>query len=88
MGLLTETGETKKLMLLGGLRYLDKDAANPFTPSAECWPSDKSKQVLVDVRRQLQRLGELLHFRTGLDTQKALEQAITNQKEWLKVVVK
>ena len=47
-------------------QYFDKDAANPFTPSAECWPSDKSEQVLDDVRRQLQRLGELLHFRTGL----------------------
>ena len=47
-------------------QYFDNEANNPFTPSAECWPSSKSEVVLNDVRQQLQRLGELLGFRTGL----------------------
>ena len=47
-------------------QYFDTDAANPFTPSAECWPSEKTEQVLNDVKNQLQRLSDLLHFRTGL----------------------
>ena len=47
-------------------QYFDNEAVNPYTPTAECWPSDKSEGVLDDVQRQLQRLGELLGFRTGL----------------------
>ena len=47
-------------------QLFDKNAANPFTPSAECWPSEKREIVLNDVREQIQRLGKLLHFRTGL----------------------
>ena len=44
-------------------QYFDNEAVNPYTPSAECWPSDKSDGVLDDVHRQLQRLGELLGSR-------------------------
>jgi biotin carboxylase len=47
-------------------QLFDVGATNPFTPSAECWPADKSKRVLDDVRKQLQHLGGLLGFRTGL----------------------
>lgn len=47
-------------------QLFDDEANNPYTPSAECWPSSKSKAVLNDVRQQLQRLGTLLDFRTGL----------------------
>lgn len=47
-------------------QYFDKAAANPFTPSAECWPSNKSECVLSEVRSELQRLGNLLHFNTGI----------------------
>lgn len=47
-------------------QHFDDEASNPFTPSAECWPSRKSESVLNDVRQQLQRLGTLLVFRTGL----------------------
>ena len=47
-------------------QYFDAEATNPFTPSAECWPANKSDTILDDVREQLQRLGHLLHFRTGL----------------------
>lgn len=47
-------------------QYFDAEATNPFTPSAECWPTNKSEEVQEDVRKQLQRLGTLLHFGTGL----------------------
>ena len=47
-------------------QFFDAEAANPFTPSAECWPTNKTEEVQEDVRNQLQRLGTLLHFGTGL----------------------
>lgn len=47
-------------------QWFDVAATNPYTPSAECWPSNKSKDILSDIRFQLQRLGNLLKFRTGL----------------------
>ena len=47
-------------------QYFDNEASNPYTPSAECWPAEKSDEVLNEVRSELQRLGTLLHFRTGL----------------------
>ena len=47
-------------------QYFDVNAANPYTPSAECWPADKPESVLDEVRSELQRLGDLLHFDTGL----------------------
>lgn len=47
-------------------QFFDAKAANPYTPSAECWPSDKPESVLTEVRSELQRLGTLLHFGTGL----------------------
>ena len=47
-------------------QYFDANAVNPFTPSAECWPTNKPEVIQEDVRRQLQRLGKLLHFGTGL----------------------
>ena len=47
-------------------QYFDAEATNPYTPSAECWPADKPDYILDDVKKQLQRLGHLLNFRTGL----------------------
>lgn len=47
-------------------QYFDANAVNPFTPSAECWPTNKPEVIQEDVRCQLQRLGNLLHFGTGL----------------------
>ena len=47
-------------------QYFDDEAANPFTPSAECWPADKSSFILNEVRKDLQRLGTLLQVKTGL----------------------
>lgn len=56
-----------KLMYSGFYdQYFDSKAANPYTPSAECWPADKPELVLAEVRSELQRLGDLLHFGTGL----------------------
>ena len=47
-------------------QYFDNEAANPYTPSAECWPTSKSAKVQEEVRRELQRLGKLLDVGTGL----------------------
>jgi len=47
-------------------QYFDNEAANPYTPSAECWPAAKDVETLQEVRSELQRLGSLLHFGTGL----------------------
>ena len=47
-------------------QYFDNEAVNPYTPSAECWPADKSEAVLSEVCHELQRLGTLLNIGTGL----------------------
>ena len=47
-------------------QYFDPQAANPFTPSAECWPSAKPERYLSEIRSELQRLFGLLNVRTGL----------------------
>lgn len=47
-------------------QYFDNEAANPYTPSAECWPTSKSEKVQDEVRTELQRLGKLLNVGTGL----------------------
>ena len=47
-------------------QYFDANAVNPFTPSAECWPTNKPEVIQKDVKSQLQRLSNLLHFGTGL----------------------
>ena len=47
-------------------QFFDTNAINPYTPSAECWPADKPDSVLDEVRSELQRLGDLLQFGTGL----------------------
>lgn len=47
-------------------QYFDNEAVNPYTPSAECWPSNKEKKYLDEIRSELQRLFTLLNVRTGL----------------------
>ncbi len=47
-------------------QYFDNEAINPYTPSAECWPSMQESRYLTEIQRELQRLGDLLHFRTGI----------------------
>lgn len=47
-------------------QYFDNNAENPFTPSAECWPSVMNSEYLDEVKSELQRLFNLLDVRTGL----------------------
>lgn len=47
-------------------QYFDKEADNPYTPSAEIWPTDKAQSIQNEIKQELQRLGNLLGFRTGL----------------------
>ena len=47
-------------------QYFDNEATNPYAPSAELWPTDKSQKYQNEIRSELQRLGTLLGFRTGL----------------------
>jgi len=47
-------------------QYFDNEAENPYTPSAECWPSSKDEKYLNEIRSELQRLFDLLHVQTGL----------------------
>lgn len=47
-------------------QVFDHNAPNPYVPASECWPCSKDEEVLLEVRRELQRLGDLLGFRTGL----------------------
>lgn len=47
-------------------QYFDNEAANPFTPSAEIWPSNKNPKYLDEIRSELQRLFTLLGVTTGL----------------------
>lgn len=47
-------------------QLFDKDAANPYTPSIEIWPSTMSKERQDELTKELQRLITLLGCRTGL----------------------
>ncbi len=47
-------------------QYFDDEAANPYTPSAEIWPTEKDLSFQNEIKCELQRLGNLLNFNTGL----------------------
>lgn len=47
-------------------QLFDKDAANPYTPALEIWPSTMKKEHQDYLTSELQRLISLLHCRTGL----------------------
>lgn len=47
-------------------QYFDEKAKNPYTPSAECWPSIMDPKHLNEIRSELQRLFDLLKIKTGL----------------------
>ena len=47
-------------------QYFDSGAINPFTPSAECWPSVMPGIYQEEIRNELQRLVSLLHITTGI----------------------
>lgn len=47
-------------------QYFDKNAVNPYTPSAEVWPSIMEQKYQEEIRAELQRLFTLLGVTTGL----------------------
>ena len=47
-------------------QYFDKNAINPYTPSAEVWPSIMEQKYQEEIKSQLQRLFTLLGVTTGL----------------------
>lgn len=71
----------------GELRYnafydqlFELNSLNPFVPMVEQWPSAKDELLLSDVKQQLQRLGDLLGFRTGIFN---VEWRVSNGKVYL-----
>lgn len=47
-------------------QYFDNEAVNPYTPSAEVWPSTMAKGYQEEIKSELQRLFTLLGVTTGL----------------------
>ena len=47
-------------------QYFDTESSNPFTPSAECWPSVMNQKSLDEIKSELQRLVSLLGVKSGL----------------------
>lgn len=47
-------------------QLFDEDTANPYTPSAEVWPSVMSSEYQAEIKSELQRLIDLLGITTGL----------------------
>ena len=47
-------------------QYFDKNATNPYTPSAEVWPSVMEQKYQDEIKSELQRLFTLLDVKTGL----------------------
>lgn len=47
-------------------QYFDDESVNPYTPSAEVWPSSLGQKYQDEIKAELQRLVDLLGIRTGL----------------------
>ena len=47
-------------------QYFDDESSNPYTPSAEIWPSELKKDYQEEIKCELQRLIDLLGISTGL----------------------
>lgn len=47
-------------------QLFDDESANPYTPSAEVWPSVMSQEYQTEIKAELQRLVELLGITTGI----------------------
>lgn len=47
-------------------QHFDDEAANPYTPSAEIWPSVMAPKYQEEIKSELQRLIDLLHITTGI----------------------
>lgn len=68
-----QTSGSESFFVDGKLKYnafydqlFELNSSNPFVPMVEQWPSAKDASCLDDVRQQLQRLGTLLGFGTGI----------------------
>lgn len=47
-------------------QLFDAQAANPYTPAIEIWPSSMPEWAQIELRNELQRLFTLLHCKTGI----------------------
>lgn len=47
-------------------QYFNDEASNPYTPSAEVWPSVMKQEYQEEIKSELQRLVTLLQITTGL----------------------
>lgn len=47
-------------------QHFDDEASNPYTPSAEIWPSVMAPKYQEEIKLELQRLIDLLHITTGI----------------------
>ena len=47
-------------------QYFDRNAANPYAPSAYSWPSDMPAKKIAELRAELQRLIQLLNLGTSI----------------------
>jgi biotin carboxylase len=47
-------------------QLFELNSSNPFVPMVEQWPSAKDESILDDVKQQLQNLGTMLGFGTGI----------------------
>ena len=47
-------------------QYFNDEASNPYTPSAEVWPSSMKQEYQDEIKSELQRLITLLGITTGL----------------------
>lgn len=47
-------------------QYFDNESVNPYTPSAEVWPSCMKQKYQEEIKSELQRLIDLLGITTGL----------------------
>ena len=47
-------------------QFFDNEAINPYTPSAECWPSVMDEVHQGEIKSELQRLFTLLEVKTGI----------------------
>lgn len=47
-------------------QHFDKNANNPYTPSAYSWPSTMPNEIQTELRRELQRLVTLLDLKTSV----------------------
>ena len=68
-----QSSGSESFFVNGELRYnafydqlFELNSTNPFVPMVEQWPSAKDEAVLEDVRSQLQQLGTVMEFGTGL----------------------